>query len=49
MWDIPMIDFEAALPAVVSRRPGIFMENFLFSTDMIAKGGHIFLPIPAGN
>ena len=41
-------DFEAALPAVVSLRPGIFMENFLLSTDMIAKAGQIFVPIPAG-
>ena len=41
-------DFEAALPAVVSLRPGIFMENFLLSTDMIAKTGQIFVPIPAG-
>ena len=40
--------FEAALPAVVSLRPGIFMENFLQSTDMIAKAGQIFLPIPGG-
>jgi uncharacterized protein YbjT (DUF2867 family) len=41
-------DFEAVLPAVVSLRPGIFMENFLFSADMIAKAGQIFVPIPAG-
>ena len=41
-------DFEAALPAVVSLRPGIFMENFLLSTDMIAKVGQIFVPIPGG-
>jgi uncharacterized protein YbjT (DUF2867 family) len=41
-------DFEAALAAVVSLRAGIFMENFLQSTDMIAKAGQIFLPIPAG-
>jgi uncharacterized protein YbjT (DUF2867 family) len=41
-------DFEAALPAVVSLRPGIFMENFLLSTDMIAKAGQIFVPIPGG-
>jgi uncharacterized protein YbjT (DUF2867 family) len=41
-------DFEAALPAVVSLRPGIFMENFLLSTDMIAKAGQIFTPLPAG-
>src|ERR1700691_4923637 len=41
-------EFEAALPAVVSLRPGIFMENFLLSTDMIAKAGQIFLPIPGG-
>jgi hypothetical protein len=44
-----MNDFEAALPAVVSLRPGIFMENFLLSTDMIAKAGQIFTPLPAGN
>jgi len=41
-------DFEAALPAVVSLRPGIFMENFLLPTDMIAKAGQIFTPLPAG-
>jgi uncharacterized protein YbjT (DUF2867 family) len=41
-------DFEAALPAVASLRPGIFMENFLLSTAMIAKAGQIFVPIPAG-
>jgi uncharacterized protein YbjT (DUF2867 family) len=41
-------EFEAALPAVVSLRPGIFMENFLLSTDMIAKAGQIFVPIQAG-
>jgi uncharacterized protein YbjT (DUF2867 family) len=41
-------DFEAALPAVVSLRPGIFMENFLLSAGMIAKAGQIFVPIPAG-
>ena len=35
-------------PAVVSLRPGIFMENFLQSTEMIAKAGQIFLPIPGG-
>jgi uncharacterized protein YbjT (DUF2867 family) len=40
--------FEAALPSVVSLRPGIFMENFLQSRDMIAKTGQIFLPIPGG-
>lgn len=40
--------FEAVLPAVVSLRPGIFMENFLQSKDMIAKAGQIFLPIPGG-
>lgn len=40
--------FEAALPSVVSLRPGIFMENFLQSTGMIAKAGQIFLPIPGG-
>jgi len=41
-------DFGAALPAVVSLRPGIFMENFLLSTDMIASTGQIFTPLPAG-
>jgi uncharacterized protein YbjT (DUF2867 family) len=41
-------EFEAALPAVVSLRPGIFMENFLQSADMIAKAGQVFLPIPGG-
>lgn len=41
-------EFEAALPAVVSLRPGIFMENFLQSTGMIAKAGQIYLPIPGG-
>lgn len=41
-------EFEAALPAVVSLRPGIFMENFLLSTEMIAKAGQIFTPLPAG-
>jgi uncharacterized protein YbjT (DUF2867 family) len=40
--------FEALLPAVASLRPGIFMENFLQSTDMIAHAGQIFLPIPGG-
>lgn len=40
--------FEAALAAVVSLRPGIFMENFLQSKEMIAKAGQIFLPIPGG-
>ena len=40
--------FEAVLPSVVSLRPGIFMENFLQSRDMIAKAGQIFLPIPGG-
>lgn len=40
--------FEAALPAVVSLRPGIFMENFLQSTEVIARAGQIFLPIPGG-
>ena len=40
--------FEAVLPAVVSLRPGIFMENFLQSTEMIARAGQIFLPIPLG-
>jgi uncharacterized protein YbjT (DUF2867 family) len=38
-------EFEAKLPAVVSLRPGIFMENFLLSADMIAKAGQIFVPI----
>ena len=41
-------EFEAALPAVVSLRPGIFMENFLQSIEMIAKAGQVFLPIPGG-
>jgi uncharacterized protein YbjT (DUF2867 family) len=41
-------DFEALLPAVVSLRPGIFMENFLLSAGMIAKAGQMFLPIPTG-
>ena len=41
-------DFEAALPAVVSLRPGIFMENFLLSAEMIAKAGQIFVPIQQG-
>lgn len=41
-------DFEAALPSVVSLRPGIFMENFLLSADMIAKAGQFFVPIQAG-
>jgi uncharacterized protein YbjT (DUF2867 family) len=41
-------DFEASLPAVVSLRPGIFMENFLLSADMIAKAGQFFVPIQAG-
>ena len=41
-------DFEAVLPAVVSLRPGIFMENFLLSAGMIAKAGQIFTPLPAG-
>jgi uncharacterized protein YbjT (DUF2867 family) len=41
-------DFEAALPAVVSLRPGIFMENFLLSAGMIAKAGQIFVPIQGG-
>jgi len=40
--------FEAALPAVVSLRPGIFMENFLLSAELIAKAGQIFTPLPAG-
>ena len=41
-------EFEAKLPAVVSLRPGIFMENFLLSADMIAKAGQIFVPIQPG-
>ena len=41
-------EFEAALPAVVSLRPGIFMENFLLSAEMIAKAGQIFVPIQPG-
>ena len=41
-------EFEAALPAVVSLRPGIFMENFLLSAGMIAKAGQIFVPIQPG-
>jgi uncharacterized protein YbjT (DUF2867 family) len=41
-------DFEALLPAVVSLRPGIFMENFLLSAGMIADAGQMFLPIPTG-
>jgi uncharacterized protein YbjT (DUF2867 family) len=41
-------DFEAALPAVVSLRPGIFMENFLLSAQTIAKAGQIFVPIQPG-
>ena len=41
-------DFEAALPAVVSLRPGIFMENFLLSAGMIAQAGQIFVPIQGG-
>ena len=40
--------FEAKLPAVVSLRPGIFMENFLLSAGMIAKAGQIFVPIQPG-
>ncbi len=40
-------EFEAALPAVVSLRPGIFMENFLLSAELIAKAGQIFTPLPA--
>jgi len=39
--------FEAAVPAVVSLRAGIFMDNFLLSADMIAKTGRLFIPIPA--
>jgi uncharacterized protein YbjT (DUF2867 family) len=41
-------EFEAKLPAVVSLRPGIFMENFLLSAEMIAKSGQIFVPIQPG-
>jgi uncharacterized protein YbjT (DUF2867 family) len=41
-------EFEAVLPSVVSLRPGIFMENFLLSAEMIAKAGQFFVPIPAG-
>jgi uncharacterized protein YbjT (DUF2867 family) len=41
-------DFEAVLPAVVSLRPGIFMENFLLSAELIAKAGQIFTPLPSG-
>src|SRR5579863_9051268 len=41
-------DFEAALPAVVSLRPGIFMENFLVSAGMIANAGQVLVPIPGG-
>src|SRR5579859_1245116 len=41
-------EFEAALPSVVSLRPGIFMENFLLSAELIAKAGQIFTPLPAG-
>jgi uncharacterized protein YbjT (DUF2867 family) len=41
-------EFEAKLPAVVSLRPGIFMENFLLSAEMIAKAGQIFVPIQPG-
>lgn len=41
-------EFEAKLPAVVSLRPGIFMENFLLSADMIANAGRIFVPIQSG-
>jgi uncharacterized protein YbjT (DUF2867 family) len=41
-------EFEAKLPAVVSLRPGIFMENFLLSADMIARAGQIFVPIQPG-
>jgi uncharacterized protein YbjT (DUF2867 family) len=41
-------DFEAMLPAVVSLRPGIFMENFLLSAELIARAGLIFTPLPAG-
>ena len=41
-------DFEALLPAVVSLRPGIFMENFLLSAGMIAKGWPDVLADPNG-
>jgi uncharacterized protein YbjT (DUF2867 family) len=41
-------DFEAVLSAVVSLRPGIFMENFLLSAELIAKAGQIFTPLPTG-
>ena len=41
-------EFEAKLAAVVSLRPGIFMENFLLSAELIAKAGQIFTPLPAG-
>jgi uncharacterized protein YbjT (DUF2867 family) len=41
-------EFEAKLPAVVSLRPGIFMENFLLSAGMIAQAGQIFVPIQPG-
>jgi uncharacterized protein YbjT (DUF2867 family) len=41
-------EFEAVLPSVISLRPGIFMENFLFSAEMIAKSGQFFVPIPDG-
>jgi len=41
-------EFEAKLPAVVSLRPGIFMENFLMSAGMIAQAGQIFVPIQPG-
>ena len=41
-------EFEAKLPAVVSLRPGIFMENFLLSANMIAEAGQIFVPIQPG-
>jgi len=41
-------EFEAKLPAVVSLRPGIFMENFLLSAELIANAGQIFTPLPSG-
>jgi uncharacterized protein YbjT (DUF2867 family) len=41
-------EFEARLPAVVTLRPGIFMENFLLSAEMIANAGQIFVPIQRG-
>jgi uncharacterized protein YbjT (DUF2867 family) len=41
-------EFEATFPAVAALRPGIFMENFLLSAEMIAKTGQFFVPIPGG-